>query len=239
MKDLTNSFGHLFHPVKALLIYQKDAYGHNNEFYIESFDMDNQGCPTNAHPLSVKEANKLARSLQVNEKKARGFLNPKGLMPVNVLYLKSSADGFAVWHTPPQNIKLLFIERLGIPSGLVNLPALVWRAGKNSLQVFAVAKTTYQEDTPLCHAPFFNIYADGRVCMGNVQIRIPKDCGLEEFMVLWQDYFFNSYFSHLFGQHVPIKGNIVQFWQNLINSKEAFPIDCLIPNHISITKLLP
>jgi PRTRC genetic system protein B len=238
MKELTGTFGELYQPVKALLFLQKTGNGHQSDFYIESYDMDSEGCPINGHPLSVKESNQLAKALQVNEKKAQGFLNPKGLMPLNILTINSSLCGFAVWHTPPQQIKLLFIENLGIPSALAHIPAMVWKAGKNSIQVFAVTETNLTESTPLCHAPFFNVYADGRVCMGNVKISIPKDCGLEQFTELWQNYFFNSYFSHLFGGHQPVKGNIIQLWQHLTNTGEQFPTDVLIPNKSQIKHLI-
>jgi PRTRC genetic system protein B len=236
MKDLTNIFGNLFLPVKALIVFQKDSQ--NPDFYIESFDMDKNGCPINGHPLSVKESNALAKALQVNEKKARGFLNPKGLLPVNVLFLKSAVDGYAIWTTPQQSVKLMFVENLGIPSDTANIPAMIWCAGKNGLHVFALQDGELNEDTPLCHAPFFNIYPDGRVCMGNVQIRIPKDCGLEQFMELWQEYFFNSYFSHLFGGHQPVKGNIVQLWQQLTVTKAEFPADILIPTKFQLKNLI-
>jgi PRTRC genetic system protein B len=238
MKDLTNTFGNLYQPVKALLILQKTGSDYQSDFYIESYDMDSKGCPINGHPLSIPESHKLAKALQVNEKKAQGFLNPKGLMPPNVLTINSSSSGYAVWHTPPQQIKLLFTENLDIPSGIASVPAMVWKAGKNSIQVFAVADYDFSESTPLYHAPFFNVYPDGRVCMGNVRISIPKDCGLEQFMELWQNYFFNSYFSHLFGGHQPVKGNIVQLWQHLTASGEQFPNDVLIPNKYQIKNLL-
>lgn len=159
-------------------------------------------------------------------------------MPPNVLTINSSSSGYAVWHTPPQQIKLLFTENLDIPSGIASVPAMVWKAGKNSIQVFAVADYDFSESTPLYHAPFFNVYPDGRVCMGSVRISIPKDCGLEQFMELWQTYFFNSYFSHLFGGHQPVKGNIVQLWQHLTASGEQFPNDVLIPNKYQIKNLL-
>ena len=239
MKDLTNTFGHLYLPVKALVIQQKTGHGHQSDFYIESYDMDDKGRPINGHPLSVKESHALAKALQIKEKKAQGFLTPKGLMPAHVLTVNSSSNGFAVWPTPPKKIKLLFIENLGIPSAKAHIPALVWKAGKNSLQVFALNETQITETTPVCHAPFFNIYADGRVCMGNVRIGIPKDCGLEQFMALWEDYFFNSYFSHLFGGHQPISGNIVQLWQHLLKTGEPFPSDVLINTKFQIKHLLP
>ncbi|HVX00153.1 MAG TPA: hypothetical protein VHA52_06950 [Candidatus Babeliaceae bacterium] len=238
MKELTGTFGDLYYPVKALLFLQKSGDGIQTDFYVESYDMDSAGCPINGHPLSVQESNKLAKALQANKKKQQGFLNPKGLMPPNVLTINSSSSGFAVWHTPPQQIKLLFTENLGISSALAHIPAMVWKAGKNSIQVFATAETTYTENTHLCHAPFFNVYPDGRVCMGNVKISIPKDCGLEQFMELWQSYFFNSYFSHLFGGHQPVKGNIVQLWQHLTKSGEQFPTDVLINNKFQIKHLL-
>jgi PRTRC genetic system protein B len=238
MKELTGTFGELYQPVKALLFLQKTGNSAQTDFYVESYDMDVAGCPINGHPLSVQESNKLAKALQVNEKKAQGFLNPKGLMPHHVLTINSSSSGYAVWYTPPQQMKLLFTENLGIPSGLAHVPAMVWKAGKNSIQVFAVADTDFTENTTLCHAPFFNIYPDGRVCMGNVRINVPKDCGLEQFMELWQSYFFNSYFSHLFGGHQPVKGNIVQLWQNLTETGEQFPTDVLIPNKFQIKHLI-
>lgn len=238
MKDLTGTFGHLYQPVKALLIMQKTGDGHQSDFYIESYDMDAAGRPLNGHPLSIAESNKLAKALQANEKKSQGFLNPAGLMPKNILTIHSGQAGFAVWHTPPQAVKLLFTENLDIPSGIAHIPTLVWKAGKNSLQVFAVADTDLSEQTALCHAPFFNVYPDGRVCMGNVRVNIPKDCGLEQFIKLWQDYFFNSYFSHLFGGHQPVKGNIIQLWQSLTSTGEFFPTDVLIANKFHLKNLL-
>lgn len=238
MNNLTNNFGNLYHPVKALIIYEKQDSNYQSTPYVESYDLDGRGCPINGHPLSTKEANGFAKALTVAENKQRNFLNPKGILSPNVVFIKTGNDGYAVWRTPAQKVKLLFTESLGIPLGEANVPALLWKAAKNTLSVFAVQEEKITEQTMLYHAPFFNVYADGKVCMGNVPVKIPNDCGLEMFMALWQEYFFNSYFSHLFGQHLPVKGNIVQLWQNLINSSEPFPADCLLPNNISINKLI-
>jgi len=238
MNDLTNSFGKLYHPVKALIIYEKRESNYNSTAYVESYDMDEMGCPINGHPLSIKEANNFAKALTVNEKKQRNFLNPKGILSPNVIFLKTGNDGFAIWRTPAKRVKMLFTESLGIPPGEASVPALLWKASKNTLSIFAIADEKVSGQTVLFHAPFFNVYADGRVCMGNVPVKIPNDCCLETFMDLWQEYFFNSYFSHLFGEHVPVKGNIVQLWQNLMNNANLFPIESLIPNSITINKLI-
>ncbi|RZM08592.1 MAG: PRTRC system protein B, partial [Pedobacter sp.] len=206
MINITNNFGTLSTPVKALLIYQRTDHHHYATTYVESYDMDKDGCPINGHPLSVKEANALAKSLLIAEKKQRNFLNPKGLLTPDMVFFKTGNDGFAIWKTPPQRIKLLFAESLDIPCGEANVPALLWRACKNNLSIFAIVDESVDSSTSLFHAPFFNVYADGRVCMGNVPVKIPHDCNLEDFMKLWQEYFFNSYFSHLFSGHMPTKG---------------------------------
>jgi PRTRC genetic system protein B len=239
MNNLINNFGTLYHPVKALLIYERRNDYNQNSCYVESYDMDENGLPVNGHPLSVKEANSLAKSLLIAKKKQRNFLNPNGLLSPDLVFLKTGNDGFTIWRTPEQKVKLLFTENLAIPSGEASIPALLWKAGKNSLSVFAVQDEKIRSETKLYHAPFFNVYVDGKVCMGNVAVKIPNDCPLETFMNLWQDYFFNSYFSHLFGEHLPVKGNIVQLYQKLIKTKASFPVECLLPNHIHVNKLLP
>lgn len=239
MTDITNNFGTLYHPVKALLLYQRKDGQNQATSYVESYDMDKDGCPINGHPLSIMEANALAKSLLITEKRQRNFLNPKGLLKSDVAFLKTGNDGFAIWKTPLQRISLLFAESLEIPCGEASVPALLWRANKNCLSIFALTNEDVDNDTLLYHAPFFNVYADGKVCMGNVPVKIPHDCSLEDFMQLWQGYFFNSYFSHLFGGHSPVKGNIVQLWQKLIKNNKPFPTDKLIPNNITINKLIP
>jgi PRTRC genetic system protein B len=239
MNNITNDFGTLYLPVKALLLFQRRDGHQQPTSYVESYDMDKDGCPINGHPLSVKEANALAKSLLIAEKKQRNFLNPKGLLSSDVAFLKTGNDGFAIWRTPPQQIKLLFTDSLDIPCGDASVPALLWKAGKSNLSIFAIMNESVNGDTLLYHAPFFNVYADGKVCMGNVPVKIPNDCCLEDFMHRWQEYFYNSYFSHLFGGHTPVKGNVVQLWQKLIKNKKPFPNDKLIPNNISVNKLIP
>jgi PRTRC genetic system protein B len=228
MNNLTNAFGSLYHPQKAFLIYRQEKS--NNPVYIESYDIDQQGHPINAHPLSVAEGLALARALRTSENKQTAFLKPSGLLPKNLLYINPEKNGYAVWFTPKQNAKLLFKEDLGITSGNANIPALIWKATKESLAIYAIINEQEIDlNTELCHAPFFNIYPDGKVCMGNVSIQIPKNCGLEDFINLWQTAFFNSYFSHMMQNHNPVKGNMVQLWKSLSGTRKQFPVKSLIP----------
>jgi hypothetical protein len=40
MNDLTPNFGTLYHPVKTLVVYQRQGQGNQNPTYVESYDMD-------------------------------------------------------------------------------------------------------------------------------------------------------------------------------------------------------
>src|SRR5690606_23832747 len=136
----------------------------------------------NAHPLTIRESTALAKALDSRDERKQGFLVPAGLLPQKVLYTDTGFNGFALWYTPSQRISLLFTEGLGIPSGRASIPPLVWKATKENLYIYAIkCDTGLHEEMALYHAPFFNLYEDGRACMGTVKVNIYKDCTLETF----------------------------------------------------------
>lgn len=53
INDITQDFGTLYHPKSALVFYE--TKGSNTDVYVEHFDMDKNGNPINAHPLTVKK----------------------------------------------------------------------------------------------------------------------------------------------------------------------------------------
>ncbi len=238
MNNITEDFGTLYFPKSALVFYEAKSI--NTEMYVEHFDMDENGNPINAHPLTVKEANVLTKSLLTDKEKNQAFLKPKGILPTNILHINPSAEkGTVLWHTKAQQRQLYFVNGLGIPNGKAPIPPMLWLATKNSLSVFALATNRRPtEKIPLYYAPFFNIYEDGKVCMGTVNIDIKKSASVEEFIGAWEDYFFNSYFSHLLGNNNPIKGNCVNLWKDLIGTDKPFPKEVLKKNNKILKNLL-
>jgi len=236
MNDITNLLGDLYLPQKALVVYRHMT--DNSQVYVEAYDMDGSGKPINAHPLAVEECRALAKALETSEALQKDFLKSGGLLPGKVLYLNMQ-HGFALWHTPPQQVGLLFRESLNIPCGKAHIPAMIWKADKESLQVFAVkGKHRPEPDTALFHAPYFNLYEDGMVCMGTVDVAIENDCCLEDFMSQWENYFFGSYFSHMIQGSIPVKENIVQLWQQQVVSGKPFPEDILVKTMFTIKDLI-
>ena len=237
LNDITENFGTLYFPKSALVFYE--TKGINTDMYVEHFDMDRNGNPINAHPLTVKEANVLAKSLHTDEEKNKAFLKPKRILSTNILHINPSEKGTVLWYTKAQQRQLYFVNGLGIPNGKAKVPPMLWFANKNSLSVFALSSDRRPiEKTPLHYAPFFNVYENGNVCMGTVNIDIQNSASVEEFIQAWESYFFNSYFSHLLGNYNPIKGNCVTIWKDLIGTDTPFPKEVLKPNNKTLKNLL-
>ena len=238
INDIAKDFGTLYHPKSALVFYE--TKGRTTDVYVEHFDMDKNGNPINAHPLTVREANVLAKALRTEKDKDKAFLKPNGILPTNILHINPSAEkGTVIWYTKAQQRKLFFVDSLKIPNGNAFVPPMLWKASKNSLTVYSLASDRRPTDKAKLHyAPFFNIYEDGKVCMGTVSIEIKKSASVEEFTQAWEHYFFNSYFSHLLGKHNPIKGDCVKVWKDLINTDKPFPKEVLKPYNKTLKNLL-
>ncbi|WP_407404317.1 hypothetical protein [Chryseobacterium sp.] len=66
--------------MKGVLVFYQNESG-NTDAYVEYFDMDKNGNPINAHPLTVREAQRLSKTLNIKNRKDKDFLKPKGIIP--------------------------------------------------------------------------------------------------------------------------------------------------------------
>ena len=239
MKDITENIGTLYHPRTALVFYEAKGMNAGTYTYVEYFDMDRHGNPINAHPLTVREAQHLSKALDTRNEAGKAFLKPMGILPTNILYTDPSGSGLVIWFTKATRRHLFFVEGLGIPNGIVHVPALLWVASKEKLFIYALKSSGRPTaNTPLYHAPFFNVYSNGNVCLGTVDASIKKFASLEEFTASWEGYFFNSYFSHLMQNHNPVQGNCVSLWKKLRKTGEPFPKEVLKKTEKKIKNIL-
>lgn len=235
LNDITQEFEPLYFPQSALVFYLKE--GNNPDGYVEHFDMDDTGMLLNAHRLTVREATALTKALRITDNKV-DCLQSSGILGSHILHI-DPLKGKAVWFTKSMQRQLCFTENLDLPNGKAHVPHMLWMADRKSLTVFALTTNRRPaKNTALYYAPFFNVYEDGKVCMGSVDVRIMKTATLEEFTKAWEDYFFNSYFSHLMTGHNPIKGNCVSLWKNLVSTGEKFPLDVLKKSNITLKDLI-
>jgi len=54
----------------------------------------------------------------------------------------------------------------------------------------------------------------------------------------WENYFWNSYFSHLMGEFNPVTENIVQLWQAQVATDSPFPAQVLKQTNFTLQNLL-
>jgi PRTRC genetic system protein B len=237
MRNITDRFTADYIPAKAFVVYTNPDDKENS--YVESFDFDKKGRMINAHPLSEQEAESLGKTLMANSERQGRCFDPKSVLPANLLFLRSGNNGCAIWHTPSQFRNLLFVDELGLTNGRYPVPSLIWKASRDSVSVFAIKeKDKPAISTELFEAPYFNIYDAGNVCMGTVDVDIDDNAGLEAFIKQWEDYFFNSRFSHLLANRSPVKSNIIQLYKSLYNSKKSFPAGELKKHFKSFKTLL-
>lgn len=228
----------LYHPAAALVLFKPE--GNEGGLYIEYYDMDEDGHPVNPRPLTVRQAQGLSKALDTSKELAKAFLRPTGIVPQGVLHFNPAEHGSVVWYTRPMRRRLYFVESLGLPNTEIPLPALVWAADRRHLSLYALkGKSRPTLSTPLFRAPFMNLYENGNVCMGNVDVRIAKAASLEAFMAAWEDYFFGSYFSHLIGTHSPVAGDLTALYRQLIQTGGAFPVEQLTAYGKTLKHLLP
>ncbi|MES2331219.1 MAG: PRTRC system protein B [Bacteroidota bacterium] len=237
MKNVTAEFTNLHHPYKGLVIYKSTE--EKPDYYVEAYDFNINGRMIDPHPLSLQESQQLAATLQTSSELSDSYLQSRELMPAKLLYTRQGSNGFAIWFTPAMKHFLSFTPDLKIPDGMYPVPPMLWKASRTGVTVFALSKDEIPTmKTILYKAPFFNVYDNGTVCMGTVDIDIDRHINLEAFMDKWEEYFFNSKFSHVLGGKSPVKGNIIQLWQSLTNSHKKFPVSCLTKHSLTIKNLI-
>jgi len=238
MKNITALVYDVYEPYKAIVLHRCKR-DNDTSIYAEAFDLDKQGKPFNACPLSSAECDRLAQMMQDSTDLKTSFLQPKGVIPSKVLHINTQNSGYAIWYTPVQTVNLFFKDSLQIPSGKANVPAMVWKATKENLYVYIIKdKKRPDEQSILYEAPYFNLYEDAKVCMGTVSVEFEENCCLEEFIQSWENYFWNSKFSHLIQNHSPVSCNIVQLWQGLIEQDKHFPMQVLRKNGLTLKDII-
>ncbi len=139
------------------------------------------------------------------------------------------APGFeTVWWIPAKSRRLFFKKASGIKSGVVPLPALLFRARDRSLHVWALKESSRPgPETDLYYPPFPNMLHPGfAVCLGNS--KTPGAASLGQ-MAEWERVFFKSYFTDS-GTETRLRGiSWKRLWAELTAGKhERFPLQHLV-----------
>ena len=183
-------------------------------------------------PLSDDVSGKMGILLATHAKMEIG-----GFLPGNVIY--NAFDGvkpIVCWYNKPKRRRLLYNEALGLDSLTISLPWLVWVYKDLHLSVYAAAEKPHP-DIELLHAPFCNVSADGRICLGTGTSIISKgDSTYTSIINRSELAFFGTRFTDI--QFESTKKNLVSLHKQLSKTKAEFPIDQLISTKKTLKKIL-
>lgn len=182
--------------------------------------------------MTPRAAIQLARAL--SKRVAHG-----GFLPETVLYMDGDV---LLWWVPPARRHIVFrAPELSAPERgeVVPHPGLVFAASSAVWKVWAVkGKHRPTLQSALFQAPYFNVYEDGDICRGNVEV---PDGTTAEKIDAWNAAFFSSFFTHpnVKGKLVRYRSGSYAFWRDMLDGKfTKFPEHVLVDTKNTLGKLL-
>lgn len=189
------------------------------QYYLESHTVNEAGQIMEGKPLQQETIQEMV-DVFFDERKHVSEI--KGLVPDNLLAFQPLPGGNyrMIWYRPAEVRVLHHATQLKLSTAKAWVPAMLYRADKNSLDVFALkANTRPKEITKLFKAPFFNVADDGDVCLGNAKVKVPKEKTYSSTMKYWEDLFWLSEFSHVNGTEKVKSKSLQTVWKTLLASK--------------------
>lgn len=153
--------------------------------------------------------------------------------------------GRTIWWSPPQQ-RTLFFKESGLASrsfegkNTCPTPGLVFMVIDGSMYIYALKGAQAPgKTTKLFQAPFFNVWANGKVCDGNAQ---KPDADQQVNLDAWERFFFGSNFTHPnFSEKDRLTKRIdpALFWKKQIQSPSpTFPEKVLVDINLTVSDIL-
>lgn len=155
----------------------------------------------------------------------------------------SLGPDWMLWYSRSTTRRVFFNTRdHDVQSAVVPLPAMLWLRKGDTLSVWALKNNRRPgASTHLYHSGLYNVYADGKVCMGTT--RVPPEYNRAD-PKAWEALFFQSEFTHsnVHGTSlVKYRGGHKQFWKAMLKgkfSKTGFPTDVLVEQQRTVQTVL-
>ena len=217
-------------PTDALIFYSC-----SNDVYVEHRNIKD-GRMGAGQPLDISQLAAMIKLVEKYAKEQAGNGNVGGAIPKNLLFASTDIENMRlVWWRKPQERKMYFSESLEIPNGTMTVPGMVYSVNGKKVSVWCFKGRCPKR--VLYRAPFFNVYLDGKVCLGNSKAATPKCNTFEEWMLYWEKMFWQSEFDALIADN-PIEGNLSSITKKCINSCGTFPTDVLKKSNVKLKDII-
>ncbi|OWL98442.1 hypothetical protein CBQ26_01840 [Deinococcus indicus] len=226
----------LHEPVLALVLYAPGGQDGLNSAYTRKHRIRHDSCGRAVLGAAQALTREDARDLLMT-------LGGRALTPTRENTLATSPTACA-WWIPAGERALLFNPKYAQAGSVARFsgqsvphPPLVFIAGPGSLSVYALRENTRPTlETPVCHAPFWNIFPSGQVCRGSTTY--PQAC-TPDTQADWEEVFFQSEFTG------PSRTDRYMNWgrsyEELLDTAQAqgtFPADVLVNAGKTLAQLL-
>lgn len=220
-RELTNN---RLVPQSAIIVY-KSGGEYSRDYYLETREIIKKGSSYEfAAPVPMSD-DKMKDIAAAYIKKASAEMNFEGIVPDHILYANHRAGNtLVIWYRKAHRRALNFASYLKI-KGMsdVILPATLYVVHNSALYVFAMiddARPT--RSTKLYHAPFFNIYEPGNVCLGTAPIGRYKAKTFEAEAERFERGFYMA--EQNGGMAKPCNTPLAALWTSIIKTKaKVFP----------------
>lgn len=194
-----------YEPKAALIVFSKDGY--QSDCFIELREIRRDGSMAAAKPVSKQFIQNILSGFSQEYRSI-----PHGQVPSNLLYCDTRrGHEVYVWYNPPCKRNRFFSESLHIEDGVYNVPGTLYVVQGDEISVYCFAGKKPAPDKPLLGVPYFNVYENGRVCMGSAHPKIPDTDKLsyEDILLAWENAFWNSMDVHTNGSP-STKANLIE-----------------------------
>lgn len=228
---LTDLLKEKLRPTDALLFYDSPSGK-----YVEHRGIVN-GRMTAGQPLDVSQLSQMVRLVERYTVKQKPMTSLNGAIPSNLLYADTNIDSIRlVWWRAPEERRIFFKDTLNIPDGVMRVPGMVYSVkGSGTLSVWCFKGT--KPKGLLYRAPFFNVYSDGHVCLGNSKTDKPKHNTFDEWLSYWEKMFWQSEFAEMISDN-PIEGNLATVTKRCIEQGTPFPVEQIKRANVKLSDLL-
>lgn len=220
-------------PTKAIIIY-KSTGSYSVDYFLENRDIKNVGGKYLFMTPIPLASNVLGDIAKMIIKKDVNDMNIGGLIAPHLLYGSyKPGKSVVVWYRPAMARVLNFESHLKIKgSTSANCPATLYVVINDKLYVYALMTNERPgPKTKLYNAPFFNIYADGNVCLGTANVGKRRADTFEKEAERFERAFYMADQTGGVSEN-NCKTPLVTLWNRVIKSKGPFPSKIELKQHL-------
>lgn len=178
---------------------------------------DERGLPLCTYPVKASDVAGVFNNFQADT----------GLLPPDVLFWQVHQTTTRIGvYVPPARRTIKIMQGRRERKFTIPVPGLVFVGEGARYFVYAALDRPTRVADQLYHAPFWNVYPDGLICMGNTNPPVCSVTTIGQFLQLWWE---SDFTMHLGGDVVKDKRPLIKFYESITNARK-FPSKQLIPS---------